>query len=72
MSQVVRHARRAGRVVLKLYQEYEPYVANAITEMGATCKAGCSKSVTRVPIVRRKSWRLSAARSEASDGCDST
>lgn len=42
MSQDARRAKRAGKVVLQLYREYEPYVANAIEKKGVTCKEGCA------------------------------
>lgn len=46
MSQEVRRARRAGKVVLQLYREHAPYVAEAATRLGATCKEGCSHCCT--------------------------
>lgn len=46
MSQEVRRARRAGKVVLQLYREHTPYVAEAATRLGATCKEGCSHCCT--------------------------
>lgn len=42
MSQDARRARRAGKIVLQLYREHAPHVADAATRMGVTCKAGCS------------------------------
>lgn len=42
MSQDERRARRAGRVVLQLYREYEPHVADAAERLNVTCREGCS------------------------------
>jgi Fe-S-cluster containining protein len=42
MSQDERRAKRAGKVVLQLYREYDPLVADTATRMGVTCKTGCS------------------------------
>ena len=42
MSQDARRAKRAGKVVLQLYREYAPTVADAVARMGVTCKEGCS------------------------------
>lgn len=42
MSQDARRARRAGKVVLQLYKEHAPRVADAAARMGVTCKEGCS------------------------------
>jgi len=42
MSQAERKARRAARVVLKLYEERAPYVAHAIDKLKVTCKEGCA------------------------------
>lgn len=42
MSQDARRARRAGKVVLQLYREHDPHVAEAAARMGVTCKEGCS------------------------------
>jgi Fe-S-cluster containining protein len=42
VSQDERRARRAGKVVLQLYREHAPYVAQAAERMGVTCKEGCS------------------------------
>ena len=42
MSQDTRRAKRAGKVVLQLYKEHAPYVADAAARMGVTCKEGCS------------------------------
>lgn len=42
MSQDARKARRAGRVVLQLYKDHAPIVADAVARMGVTCKEGCS------------------------------
>ncbi len=42
MSQDARRARRAAKVVLQLYREHAPYVAEAAAKMGVTCKAGCA------------------------------
>lgn len=41
MSQQARRTRRAGRVVLELYREYEPHVARAAQARGVTCTVGC-------------------------------
>lgn len=42
MSQSERRARRAGKVVLQLYKQYDPLVAERAEEMGVTCKEGCA------------------------------
>jgi len=42
VSQDARRAKRAGKVVLQLYREHAPLVADATKRMGVTCKAGCS------------------------------
>jgi Fe-S-cluster containining protein len=42
MSQETRRTRRAGRVVLELYREYDPQVAKHADRLGVTCKVGCS------------------------------
>jgi len=42
MSQDARRARRAGKVVLQLYREHAPFVADAASRMGVTCEEGCS------------------------------
>ena len=42
MSQDERRAKRASKVVLQLYREYAPAVADAAERMGVTCKEGCS------------------------------
>ncbi len=42
MSQDERRAKRAGKVVLQLYREYAPTVADAAERMGVTCKEGCA------------------------------
>ena len=42
MSQDERRAKRASKVVLQLYREYAPTVADAAERMGVTCKEGCS------------------------------
>jgi Fe-S-cluster containining protein len=42
VSQDARRAKRAGKVVLQLYREHAPYVANAIEKKGVTCKEGCA------------------------------
>jgi Fe-S-cluster containining protein len=42
VSQDARRARRAGRVVLQIYREHAPLVADAAERMGVTCKKGCS------------------------------
>lgn len=42
MSQDARRAKRAGKVVLQLYKEHAPYVANAAARLGVTCKEGCA------------------------------
>ena len=42
MSQDERRAKRAGKVVLQLYREYAPQVADAAARMGVSCKEGCA------------------------------
>ena len=42
MSQDERRAKRAGKVVLQLYREQAPYVAEAASRLGVTCKEGCA------------------------------
>lgn len=42
MSQEARRAKRAGKVVLQLYREHAPYVAESADRLGVTCKEGCS------------------------------
>ena len=42
MSQDARRAKRAGKVVLQLYREYAPQVADAASRMNVTCKEGCA------------------------------
>lgn len=42
MSQDERRAKRAGKVVLQLYREYAPRIADAAERMGVTCKTGCA------------------------------
>jgi Fe-S-cluster containining protein len=42
MSQDARRARRAGKVVLQLYRDHAPIVADVASRMGVTCKKGCS------------------------------
>lgn len=42
MSQDARRAKRAGKVVLQLYREHAPYVAESAERLGVTCKEGCS------------------------------
>jgi Fe-S-cluster containining protein len=42
MSQDARRAKRASRVVLQLYREHAPRVAEAAAKMGVTCKEGCA------------------------------
>jgi Fe-S-cluster containining protein len=42
MSQDARRARRAGKVVLQLYHEHAPIVAQVASRMGVTCKEGCA------------------------------
>jgi Fe-S-cluster containining protein len=42
MSQDARRAKRAGKVVLQLYKEHAPRVAEIADRMGVTCKEGCS------------------------------
>lgn len=42
MSQDERRARRAGKVVLQLYREHAPHVAEVTDRMGVTCKEGCA------------------------------
>lgn len=42
MSQDERRAKRAGKVVLQLYRERAPLVADAAARMGVTCKDGCA------------------------------
>ena len=42
MSQDARRAKRAGKIVLQLYREYAPTVADAAERMGVTCKTGCA------------------------------
>jgi Fe-S-cluster containining protein len=46
MSQDARRAKRAGKVVLQLYREYAPYVAQAAATKGVTCKEGCAHCCT--------------------------
>ena len=46
MSQDERRAKRASRVVLQLYREYAPTVADAVERMGVTCKEGCAHCCT--------------------------
>jgi Fe-S-cluster containining protein len=42
MSQDVRRAKRAAKVVLQLYRDHAPYVAEAASRLSVTCKEGCS------------------------------
>jgi len=42
VSQDARRAKRAGKVVLQLYREHAPAVADAALRMGVTCKTGCA------------------------------
>jgi len=42
VSQGARRARRAGKVVLQLYREHAPAVAEAAARMGVTCREGCA------------------------------
>ena len=42
MSQDARRAKRAGKVVLQLYREQAPYVAESAARLGVTCKEGCA------------------------------
>jgi Fe-S-cluster containining protein len=42
VSQDERRAKRAGKVVLQLYRERAPLVADAAARMGVTCKDGCA------------------------------
>lgn len=42
MSQDVRRAKRAGKVVLQLYREHAAIVADAAKRLSVTCKEGCS------------------------------
>lgn len=42
MSQDTRRAKRAGKVVLQLYKEHAPEVAEAAKHAGVTCKEGCA------------------------------
>ena len=42
MSQDARRSKRAGKVVLQLYREHAPAVADAVERMGVTCKTGCA------------------------------
>ena len=42
MSQDARRARRAGKVVLQIYRDHAPHVADAAKRMGVTCKEGCA------------------------------
>lgn len=42
MSQDARRAKRAGKVVLQLYREHAPYVAEATERLSVTCKEGCA------------------------------
>jgi len=42
VSQDERRAKRAGKVVLQLYRDHAPHVAEAAARMGVTCKEGCS------------------------------
>jgi Fe-S-cluster containining protein len=42
VSQDARRARRAGKIVLQIYREHAPLVAEAAAKMGVTCKKGCS------------------------------
>ena len=42
MSQESRRAKRAGRVVLQLYRDHAPRVAEVAAKMGVTCTEGCA------------------------------
>lgn len=42
MSQTARHLRRAGKVVLKLYEDYDQPVAENARKLGVTCTKGCN------------------------------
>ena len=42
MSQDARRAKRAGKVVLQLYRDHAPQVADAAARMGVSCKEGCA------------------------------
>lgn len=42
MSQLERRARRAGRVVLQVYQKYDQPISDHAVKRGATCRDGCS------------------------------
>lgn len=65
MSQDERRAKRAGKVVLQLYRERAPFVADAAARMGVTCKDGCAHccmrpataTVPEVPVVQHLAAR---------------
>jgi Fe-S-cluster containining protein len=42
MSQDARRAKRAGKVVLQLYREHAPAVADAAERLNVSCKEGCA------------------------------
>lgn len=42
MSQLERKTRRAGKVILKLYESLDPIITQRTTEKGTTCREGCS------------------------------
>jgi len=46
VSQEGRRAKRASKVVLQLYREHAPLVAEAVATMGVTCKEGCAHCCT--------------------------